>query len=192
MHFLLPSLPTLPTNQNKDDQNRDNNNKGRVRMIFKLVATAVFVVALFGHAWAMNSLVRPADVQKMKEAGIGNAVIETLVTEQTCTVTADHLIRLKQSGADDKLLQGVVLADLYKSPEKGAISEADVEILKKAGFSEEAILQQFVVSPVRTTVDSQGNESIVYGPGSPPKGQDLAPCPSDGPYNINIEKLEKK
>jgi len=189
MHFLLPSLPTLPT---KDNKNKDNKNKEWIRMIFRIPATAVFVVVLFGHAWAMNSLVRPADVQKMKEAGIGKAVIETLVTEQTCTVTADHLIRLKQSGADDKLLQGVVLADRYKSPGKGAISEAEAEILKKAGFSEEAILRQFVVSPVRTTVDSQGNESIVYGSGSPPKGQDPEPCPSDGHYNINIEKLEKR
>lgn len=184
MHLLMASLPTVTTNH--------NNNKEWIRMIFRLLATAVFFVMFFGHAWAMNSLVHPSDVQKMKEAGIGKAVIETLVTEQTCTVTADHLIRLKQSGADDKLLQGVVLADRYKSPEKRANSVAEAELLKKAGFSEEAILRQFVVSPVRTTVDSQGNESIVYGEGSPPKGQDLAPCPSDGPYNINIEKLEKK
>ena len=81
------------------------------------ITCAAGLVMLFGGlAWAMNSLVGPDGLNKMKQAKISNEVIEMLVAEQTCSVTGESLVRLKKAGADDETLKSVILADRYKNP----------------------------------------------------------------------------
>jgi hypothetical protein len=139
----------------------------------------------------MNSLVSPDDIKKMKKAKISDALIQMLVAEQTCSVTADFLLKLKRSGADNKMLEGVILADRYKNPTKKSLSAKQLEILKKAGYSDEVILRLFNVPQVKRTVDEQGNESVVYGTGGPSQPGATDSGQSLDIFNINIEKVER-
>jgi hypothetical protein len=127
----------------------------------------------------MNSLVSPGDVKKMKEAKISRAVIQVLMAEQTSSINGDCLIMLKRAGADDEMLKSVILADRYKNPKKADLSLEQVEMLKKAGFSDEVIVRLF------------NNERVVYGTGSPPKLKGSPPSQSQSTYNINIERVER-
>jgi protoheme ferro-lyase len=156
------------------------------------ITSSVGLAVIFcGLAWAMNSLVSPEDIKKLKEAKISDAVIQLLVAEQTCSVTADFLMSLKSSGADDEMLKLVILADRYKDPARANLSAEQIEILKKAGYSDEMIVQLFHVTPIKKVVDKQGNESIVYGTGVLPKPETTAPAQPPHIFNINIEKVER-
>ena len=53
-----------------------------------------------GLVWAMNSLVSPDDIGRMKRAKISDAVIQMLIAEQTCSVTGEFLMKLKSAGAE--------------------------------------------------------------------------------------------
>ncbi len=144
-----------------------------------------------GLALATNSLVSPDDIKKMKEAKISDAVIQLLVAEQTCSVTADFLTSLKKSGADDEMLKLVILADRYKNPTKTDFSVEQIEILKKAGYSDQMIVELSNITPIKRVVDKQGNESILYRTGVLPKPETATPDQSLGSFNINIEKVER-
>ncbi len=144
-----------------------------------------------GLAWAMNSLVSPDDMSRMKKAKIGDTVIQMLIAEQTCSVTGEFLIKLKSAGADDDMLRAVILADRYKNPKKAELSLEQIGMLKKAGFSDEVIMQIVNSTPVRRVIDDQGNESIVYGTRRAPEPGTGPATELQGIYNINIEKVEK-
>jgi len=77
----------------------------------EITCAAGLVMLFAGLAWAMNSLVGPDGLNKMKQAKISNEVIQMLVAEQTCSVTGEFLVRLKKAGADDETLKSVILAD---------------------------------------------------------------------------------
>jgi len=158
------------------------------------LTSAVILVAAFlcNVVWAMNSLVAPDDVNKMKTARISDEVIQMLISEQTSTVTADFLISLKNGGADEKTLAAVILADRYKSPKMTELSLAQQEILKKAGYSDEALQKLFDGPSVKTFVDEHGNERVVYTTGGPSPAQTKTPDYSQGTYNINIERVEPR
>ncbi len=162
-----------------------------MKKYLKTCCSISLTVILYGTAWAMNSLVSPDDIKKMKKAKISDALIQMLVAEQTCSVTADFLLKLKRSGADNKMLEGVILADRYKNPTKKSLSAKQLEILKKAGYSDEVILRLFNVPQVKRTVDEQGNESVVYGTGGPSQPGSADSGQSQDIYNINIEKVER-
>lgn len=128
------------------------------------ITCAVAVAILFcGFSWAMNSLVGPDGLKKMKQAKISDEVIQMLVAEQTCSITGEALVKLKKGGADDETLKSVILADRYKNPRKANLSVEQIEILKKAGYSDEMIMQMLHVTPTKRVVDEQGHESVVYG-----------------------------
>ncbi|MCK4388877.1 MAG: hypothetical protein KAV83_01400 [Desulfobacterales bacterium] len=127
----------------------------------------------------------------MKKAKIGDTVIQMLIAEQTCSVTGELLIKLKSAGADDDMLRAVILADRYKNPKKAELSPEQIGMLKKAGFSDEVIMQIVNSTPVKRVIDDQGNESIVYGTRRVPEPGTGPATELQGIYNINIEKVEK-
>jgi hypothetical protein len=144
---------------------------------------------VYGLALAMNSLVSPGDIKKLKEAQISRAVIQTLMAEQTSSINSDYLIMLKKAGADDEMLKSVILADRYKNPKKADLSLEQMEILKKAGFSDEVIVRLFNVAPTKRVVDEHGNESVIYGTGLDPEPPTSPPDQTQGTFNINIERI---
>jgi len=160
-----------------------------LKKIGSIVFALGLITILYSGAWAMNSLVKPGDMDKMKDAKIGSTVIQLITTEQTSSVTPDFLIKLKKSGADDAMLQQVILADRYKNPTKANLSENQTEILKKAGYSDEMIANTINASPTRRVVDEKGNESIVYGTGVTPPKESTANTQPPSTVNVNIERL---
>lgn len=156
-----------------------------------ITCLAGLAVLACGTAFAMNSLVGPDDISKMKDAKISDAVIQLLMSEQTCSITGEYLIMLKRAGANDEMLKSVIFADRYKRPHKADLTVEQMEILKKAGFSDEVIMQLFNVTPVKSVTDAQGNESVVYGTGLPPKPRTSTPGQPQGTLEINIEKVEQ-
>jgi len=160
-------------------------------MTRKQISSAIAIVALFifSSAWSMNSLVGPDDINKMKAAKISDAVIQMLLSEQTSSVTAEFLINLKNNGADDKTLAAVILSDRYKNPKKSELTVKQQEVLKKSGYSDESLSELFEGPSVKTVVDEQGNESVVYGTGGTSPEQVKNRDTSQGTYNINIERV---
>ena len=148
-------------------------------------------IILSGVVWAMNSLVSPDDITSMKRAKISDTVIQVLIAEQTCSVTGEFLMKLKSAGADDDMLKAVILADRYKDPKKAELSPEQIEMLKKAGFSDEVIMQIVNSTPVKRITDDHGNESIVYGTRRVPEAETAPPTDSQGIYDIYIEKVEQ-
>ncbi len=144
-----------------------------------------------GVVWAMNSLVSPDDMSRMKKAKISDTVIQMLIAEQTCSVTGEFLMKLKSAGADDEMLKAVILADRYKNPKKAELSPEQIGMLKKAGFSDEMIMQIINSTPVKRVTDNHGNESIVYGTRRVPEPEIAPATQPQGTFNINIEKVER-
>jgi len=158
-----------------------------IQIICSLALAITFFVVPAG---AMNSLVSADGIKKMKEARISDNVIKILVAEQTCSVTPAFLVELKKAGADNKMLEEIVLGDRYKNPIKTGLSTEEVEILKKAGCSEEMVLRLLDIKPVERIVDEQGNESIVYRTDLPSTRKSDISDKSTDTVNINIEKVE--
>ena len=157
----------------------------------KTCCSISLAIILCGTAWAMNSLVSPDDIKKMKKGKISDALIQMLIAEQTCSVTADFLLKLKRFGADNKMLEGAILADRYKNPTKKSLPVKQLEILKKAGYSDEVILRLFNFPQVKRTVDERGNESVVYSTGGPSQPGAADSGRFHDIFNINIEKVER-
>ena len=156
-----------------------------------ITCAAGLVMFFAGLAWAMNSLVDPDGLNKMKQANIGNEVIQMLVAEQTCSITGESLVRLKKAGADDETLKSVILADRYKNPRKANLSVEQMKILRKAGYSDETIMQLLHVTPATRVVDQQGHESIVYGTRLPPEPKPTASNPEDVDFPpVIIKKVQ--
>jgi len=158
----------------------------------KIPCGAGLVMLFAGLAWAMNSLVGPDGLNKMKQAKISNEVIQLLVAEQTCSVTGESLVRLKKAGADDEILKSIILADRYRNPKEARLSVEQMKILKKAGYSDETIMQMIHVTPTKRVVDQQGRESVVYGTRRPPEPTPPASTPEDLDFPpVIIKKLEQ-
>ena len=149
------------------------------------------VIMACGLALAQNSLVGPDDIRKMKKANISDGVIQTLLTEQTCSITGEYLVMLKRAGANDEMLKIIILADRYKNPRKADLTVEEMELLRKAGFSDEVIVQLSNMTPSKRVTDAQGNESVVYGTGLPIKPETDTPQQEQPTFNINIEKVEQ-
>ena len=162
----------------------------RICRTFALSVMGMTIITC-GPVWAMNSLVSPDSVSTMKKARIGDAVIQMLIAEQTCSVTGEFLMKLKNAGADDEMLKAVILADRYRNPKKAELSPEQVSMLKKAGFSDEMIMQMINGTPVKRVTDEYGNESVVHGARRAPEPKTARPGESQGSYNINIEKVEQ-
>ena len=160
----------------------------RISKAFALSMIGMTII-FSGLVWAMNSLVNPDDIGRMKKAKISDAVIQMLIAEQTCSVTGEFLIKLKGAGADDDMLKAVILADRYKNPKKAELSPEQIGMLRKAGFSDEMIMQIINSTPVKRVTDDHGNESIVYGTRRGPKPETAPATESEGVYNIYIEKV---
>ena len=120
----------------------------------------ILVVPLYGF----NSLVRHEDIPKMRELGISQEVIQYFITNQTCSISSKDVIKMKQSGLNNKDIMSAIRSDLYR-PEKKSTSMEDAELiakLKAAGMSDEAVLQ--FIQTVKSTrrVDSNGFVSEHY------------------------------
>ncbi|MBW2317124.1 MAG: hypothetical protein BBJ60_09890 [Desulfobacterales bacterium S7086C20] len=167
------------------------NQKHIITKPIQIICSLALVITFFVvPAGAMNSLVSADDIKKMKEARISDKVIKILVAEQTCSVTPAFLVELKKAGADNKMLEEIVLGDRYKNPIKTGLSTEEVEMLKKAGCSEEMVLRLLDIKPVERIVDEQGNESIVYRTDLPSTRKSDISDKSTDTVNINIEKVE--
>lgn len=165
--------------------------KEMMRRHFITIVAIIITAIVAGPLDAMNSLVGPDDMEKMRAAKIDNSVIQTLAAEQTCSVTGEFLIKLKAAGADDSMLKSVIMADRYKNPQKAELSTGQAETLRKAGVSDEAIMRMMIGSPVRRVVDEHGNETVVYGDVETSEPDPGPESESHGTFNINIEKVEK-
>ncbi|MBW1739601.1 MAG: hypothetical protein JRJ42_00535 [Deltaproteobacteria bacterium] len=159
------------------------------RIIILWLCVVGITLIFSGLVLAMNSLVGPDDIRRMKSAKISDSVIQMLIAEQTCSITSESLIKLKSAGANDAMLKSVILADRYKNPKKAELSIEQIEMLKKAGFSDEVIMQMVNSIPVKRIVDDHGHESIVYGTRLAPEPETSLPAKSQSTYNINIEKV---
>ena len=120
----------------------------------------ILVVPLYGF----NSLVRHEDIPKMRELGISQEVIQYFITNQTCSISSKDVIKMKQSGLNNKDIMSAIRSDLYR-PEKKSTSMEEAELiakLKAAGMSDEAVLQ--FIQTVKSTrrVDSNGFVSEHY------------------------------
>ncbi|MBW2265602.1 MAG: hypothetical protein JRF28_05430 [Deltaproteobacteria bacterium] len=167
------------------------NQKHIITKPIQIICSLALVITFFVvPAGAMNSLVSADDIKKMKEARISDKVIKILVAEQTCSVTPAFLVELKKAGADNKMLEEIVLGDRYKNPIKTGLSTEEVEMLKKAGCSEEMVLRLLDIKPVERIVDEQGNESVVYRTDLPSIRKSDISDKSTDTVNINIEKVE--
>lgn len=155
------------------------------------ICAAGLVLLFAGLAWAMNSLFGPDGLRKMKQAGISNEVIQMLTAEQTCSVTDELLVRLKKAGADDETLKSVILADRYNNPKRVHLSVEQMKILRKAGYSDETIMEMLHVSPTTRVVDQQGHEGVVYGTRRPPEPKPTAPTSEVDFPPVIIKKTER-
>ena len=86
----------------------------------------ILVVPLYGF----NSLVRHEDIPKMRELGISQEVIQYFITNQTCSISSKDVIKMKQSGLNNKDIMSAIRSDLYR-PEKKSTSMEEAELIAK-------------------------------------------------------------
>lgn len=124
----------------------------------KVIPMLIFVALIFTSAWGFNSLVREADIARMQELGVSREVIDYLVSHQTSSIGSKDVIRMKSAGMSNDQILSAIKSDLYEQAHKPTVvEEADlITQLKKAGLSDEAVLQ--FLDRVRTTrrVDAKG------------------------------------
>ena len=120
-----------------------------------LLISFVIVIPLYGF----NSLVRHEDVPKMRELGISKEVIQYFISNQTCSLSSEDVIKMKQSGLNNDDIMSAIKSNLYRSERKStAMKEAELMAkLKASGMSDEAVLQ--FIQAVKSTrqLDSNGN-----------------------------------
>lgn len=159
-----------------------------IRTLFLIALSFPFIAI---PAKAANSYVTADGVKRMKAADIDSEVIALLVAQQTCSVSPDLIIELKDAGADANTLKEVILADRYKQRKPARLSAEEIDVLKKAGCPDEMILRLFGEGEITSVVDSEGNESVLYRTDTlnPSRGRTAHQAPDT--YNIYIEKLQK-
>jgi len=138
----------------------------------------------------MNSLVTADGIKQMEAANLKQELIALIAVEQTCSVSPELLIHLKNAGADDETLRQVILADRYKKPRPARLSPEDIEVLKKAGCSDGMIIRLMGGSATEIVVDEQGNESVVTRTDRLESTQEESNAEDPKMFFINIEKLE--
>lgn len=153
------------------DQNPNRGDSMRKAMMILILS--LLVVPLYGF----NSLVRHEDLPKMKELGISPKVIQYFISNQTCSVSSEDVIKMKQSGLSNDDIMSAIQSDLYRKEQKStSMKEAElIAKLKAAGMSDEAVLQ--FIETVKSTrrVDSDGFVSNHYANKS-----QRAPYPTTG------------
>ena len=153
----------------------------------------LLVLVIFSYpkpVTAMNSLVTAEGIGKMKAADINGKVIAVLAAEQTCTVNPDLLVRLKKAGVKTQALKQIITADRCRQHQTATLSTKDIEVLKKAGCSEGMIMRLLGVTAVKTVVDEQGNENVIYDTHTLPSPEGPVDSGKPDAFYINIEKLE--
>lgn len=159
--------------------------------------TRVFCLVFFflclspTYGKAMNSLVTADGINQMEAADLNQELIALIAAEQTCSVSPELLIHLKNAGADDKTLRQIILADRYKKPRPARLSAQDIEVLKKAGCSDSMILRLMGDSATEIVVDEQGNESVVRRTDRLQSTEEDNNAEDPKMFYINIEKLER-
>ena len=138
----------------------------------------------------MNSLVTADGIKQMEAADLNQELIALIAAEQTCSVSPELLIHLKNAGADDKTLRQIILADRYKKPRPARLSAQDIEVLKKAGCSDSMILRLMGDSATEILVDEQGNESVVTNTDRLESTEEGNTAEDPKTFYINIETLE--
>lgn len=125
----------------------------------KKTAIILILICMAFPLYGFNSLVRQEDIPKMRELGISQEVIQYFISNQTCTVSSEDVIRMKQSGVNNDDIMSAIQSDLYRPEQKStAMREAELMVkLKESGMSDEAVLQFIQVVKSTRRVDSNGN-----------------------------------
>jgi hypothetical protein len=127
---------------------------------------AIILISLFVifPLYGFNSLVRHEDIPKMRELGISKEVVQYFISNQTCSVSSEDVIKMRQSGLNNDDIMSAIKSDLYRPGQKStSMKEAElIAKLKESGMSDEAVLQ--FIQTVKSTrrVDSDGNVTRQY------------------------------
>jgi len=129
------------------------------------ILTSVILCLTLIPAHAFNALVQYEDIPKMREAGVGQAVIDYVLSHQTSSFGSEDIIAMKASGLSDEDLLSAIKADLYRPETKStALEEAELaQKLKESGMSDEAVLQFLNRIKISGRVHRHGTETIEYG-----------------------------
>jgi hypothetical protein len=118
-------------------------------VLILILFTAVFISITAGSALAMD----PDAVVRLKEAGVGDGVLEALVREkslETAAFTVDEIVNMKKAGVGDDALVKMIEGKSFVRGEKEVVYGEDVRPatratvndimkLKDAGISDEVI-----------------------------------------------------
>lgn len=133
------------------------------------VLLSLFLIA---PAYGFNSQVTYKGITEMVEAGVNPTVIDYLIAHQTCSIGAQDVIKLKKAGLKDAGIISAIKSDRCRKPEEATVhNEIEViERLKKAGMSDEAVLQYLDRIKSQRRIDPDGRTTIQYGntPKRPP------------------------
>ena len=144
-----------------------------MKTLLMILWSLLLIVPVHGF----NSQVTSEEINGMVRAGVGTKVIDYLIAHQTCSIGARDVIRMKQAGLKDSGIISAIKSDRYRKPEEATVlDELEViERLKKAGMSDEAVLQYLDRVKSQRHVDSDGRATIRYG--NTPRRE---PYPVDG------------
>ncbi len=117
--------------------------------LFKVLVIVTAIFSVPGEAVCMD----PDDVVRLKEAGVGDVVIEGLVREkslETAAFTVEEIVKMKKAGVGDGILVKMIEAKSFVRGGKEVTygkdmrpatraTVNDIMELKKAGLSDDVI-----------------------------------------------------
>ena len=121
----------------------------KLQVAFKILVLVTVVFSITGEAVGMDA----NDVVRLKEAGVGDAVIEALVREkslETAAFTVDEIVKMTKAGVGDGTMVKMIEEKSFIRGEKEVTygkdmrpatraTVSDIMELKKAGISDEVI-----------------------------------------------------
>ena len=143
---------------------------GRNSMKFQVIVKIVIIIAVVyftitGEAICMD----PDDVVRLKEAGVGDAVIETLVREkslETAAFTVEGILKMKKAGVEDGAMVKIIEEKSFirgreevtygkdmRPATRATVS--DIMELKKAGISDGVISTIVENQAIDPTIEEQ-------------------------------------
>ncbi len=127
-----------------------------------LISLLIFTFA--ANAWCLSA----KEMQKLHRAGIGGALLQTIIREKTVetqSLTVDELVALKKSGLSDDQLQALVIEKSFLRNRPAthygedlrsvkALTIRDIERLKAQGVSDE-IIRDLIIASIRNAGEDQ-------------------------------------
>ena len=114
----------------------------------------IFLWALAGMLFAVPAFsLDTADIIKLKKAGLGDGVIQTVMDEkavETCAFSVEEIIEMKKAGMSDNSISAIIKKGSFMKDSKPviygtetksikALTPEDVIALKNAGISDQVL-----------------------------------------------------